>query len=676
MIMKLTSMKRFNFLFVLCLVVASQGGQAASIKELTQLSLEQFSELDVVVTSVSRKPQKLSDTAAAVFVISNEDIKRSGVTTIPEALRMAPGIQVARIDANKWAVSSRGFNGRFANKLLVLIDGRTVYNPMFSGVYWNRQDVLMEDIDRIEVIRGPGATLWGANAVNGVINVITKKARDTQGWFMTAGAGTEEQGFGSLRYGHKLGETADARAYIKYFERDHGVTNNNTKGVDDWDTVQGGFRLDWQPLHSDSFTLQGDIQDTSVGIDRTTSSLTAPFSTTQANEVDINGWNILGRWQHRFSDLSDVELQLYYDSHEREQTELVGNGTLDQLYETFDIDFQHRFGLGSRQELLWGLGYRNISDKFLGDFTTSLNPQQDITELFSFFVQDDISFAEGNVHLIIGSKFEHNAFTGLEIQPNIRMNWNVTEKYSIWSSISHAVRTPVRSTDIRINQRVIAGTPPRLVSIFGNPDIHSEKVTAFELGLRGQPYNNLRYDIAAFYNIYNDLRTFEQGTASVLTTPVTHVLIPLTSQTFMTAESYGIELAVDWKAKDWMKFKLAYSYLEMQLHKESFSTAATAESGEGENPEHQVSLRSSFDITNNLFFDTWVRYVDELPTQNLNAYITMDTRLAWKPVKGMELSIVGQNLLNDSQLQFKSEILDITSTQAERAVYLKLQWQF
>ncbi len=670
------NIKILNFLFVLSLVVASQGGYAASVKELSQLSLEQFSELDVVVTSVSRKPQKLSDTAAAVFVISNEDIKRSGATNIPEALRMVPGIQVARIDANKWAISARGFNGRFTNKLLVLIDGRTVYNPMFSGVYWNRQDVLMEDIDRIEVIRGPGATLWGANAVNGVINVISKKARDTQGWQMTAGAGTEEQGFGSLRYGNKLGENADARGYIKYIERDHGVNNDNTNGVDDWDTVQGGFRLDWQPLQSDSFTLQGDLQDTGVGTDRTTSSLTAPFSTTQANEVDINGWNILGRWKHKFSDVSDMELQLYYDSHEREQTELVSNGTLVQLYETFDMDFQHRFGLGSRQEILWGLGYRNISDKFLGDFTTSLNPIQDTTELFSAFVQDDISFADGKVHLIVGSKFEHNAFTGIEIQPNIRMNWNVTEKYSLWSSISRAVRTPGRSTDIRINQSVTAGTPPRLVSIFGNPDIHSEKVTALELGLRGQPDNNLKYDFAAFYNIYNDLRTFERGTASVLTTPVTHVLIPITSQTFMTAETYGLEMSLEWIATERWKLNLAYSFLEMQLHKESISTAATAESAEGESPEHQISLRSSFDITNNLFFDTWVRYVDELPTQKMNAYITMDTRLAWKPVKGMELSVVGQNLLNDSQLQFMPEILDITSTQAQRSVYLKLQWQF
>jgi len=338
-----------------------------------------------------------------------------------------------------------------------------------------------------------------------------------------------------------------------------------------------------------------------------------------------------------------MELQFYYDSHEREQTELVSNGTLVQLYETFDMDFQHRFGLGSRQEILWGLGYRNIDDKFLGDFTTSLNPIQDTSELFSAFVQDDISFADGEVHLIVGSKFEHNAFTGLEIQPNIRMNWNVTEKYSIWSSISHAVRTPARSTDIRINQRVIAGTPPRLVSIFGNPDIHSEKVTTFELGFRGEPYNNLKYDLAVFYNFYNDLRTFEQGAASVVLTPVPHVLVPIGTQNFMTGETYGLELALDWRAKDWLKLTLAYSFLDMQLHRTSFSTATTAEAAEGESPEQQVSLRSSFDITNNLFFDTWVRYVDELPDQHMNAYITLDTRLAWKPVKGIELSIVGQN---------------------------------
>lgn len=665
-----------KYFIIFCSILVSSTGRAESIKELSQLSLEQFTELDVVVTSVSKKQQKLSDTAAAVFVISNDDIRRTGVTSIPEALRMVPGMQVARIDANKWAISSRGFNGRFANKLLVLIDGRTVYNPMFSGVYWNRQDVLMEDVERIEVIRGPGAALWGSNAVNGVINVITKKARDTQGWQMTAGVGTEEQAFGSLRYGNKLGENADARAYIKYFDRDNGVDNSDNKGVDDWDSVQGGFRLDWLPLSSDSFTLQGDWQDTVVGTDRTTTSLTAPFSTTQANEVDINAWNILGRWKHRFSDESDMELQIYYDSHEREQKELVSDGNLNQLYETFDVDFQHRFGLGMQHDILWGIGYRNISDEFQGDFTVSLTPESKTTHLFSAFIQDDISFYDGNLHLIVGSKFEHNDFTGIEIQPNIRMNLNISDKYSIWSSISRAVRIPGRSTDIRLNQRVTAGTPPRLISIFGNPRIHSEKVTAFEMGFRGEPYQNLKYDLAAFYNFYNDLRAFEQGTASVQTTPVAHVLIPLTSQTFVTAETYGIELALDWRPEDWLRLNLAYSFLEMQLHKESFSTATSGESAEGESPEQQISLRSSFDISNNLTFDTWLRYIDELPTQNVNAYVTFDARLAWQIKNNVELSITGQNLLNDSQLQFKPEILDITSTQAERSVYLKMQWQF
>lgn len=643
----------------------------SDVQELAEMSLEDFSELDVIVTSVSRKAQKISDTSAAVFVISSEDIKRSGVTSIPEALRMVPGMQVAQIDANKWAISSRGFNGRFANKLLVLIDGRTVYNPMFSGVFWNRQTIMMEDVDRIEVIRGPGASLWGANAVNGVINVISKPASATRGGLVTLGTGTEEQGFTSLRYGAQLNETADLRAYVQYFDKDSGENIDGSQGLDGWDNTQGGFRLDWQPNSSNNLTLQGDLQDTVIGNERTTPSLTAPFSVTAKTVVDINAWNVLGRWKHRVSESSDFELQLYYDSHERKQT-----GDLNQLYETLDVDFQHRFALWQRQEILWGLGYRHVNDEFAGDFTITLDPAEDTTELFSFFIQDEISLLDDRVHLIIGSKFEHNDYTGWEVQPNIRLNWTYSEQLSLWASLSKAARTPARTTDIRINQFVMPGAPPRLIAILGNPDIDSEQVTAFDLGLRGQYNQRVNYDLAFFYNRYKKLSSFEALTPSLVLTPVPHILVPLTSENFLYGETYGFEAALDWKATDWITLNLAYSYLEMQLHRRSASTSTTAEDAEGESPEQQLSLRTSFNLTDRVDLDTWVRYVDALPAQNLDDYVTLDTRLAWRPRQGLELSVIGQNLLNSSQLQFKPEILSNTPTQAERGLYVKLQWEF
>lgn len=665
--------KKYFFLSVLCFVVAIQVVHAASVKELSKLSLEQFSELDLVVTSVSRKPQKLSETAAAVFVISNEDIKRSGVSSIPEALRMAPGVQVARIDANKWAITSRGFNGRFANKLLVLMDGRTIYTPLFSGVYWDSQDTLLEDIDRIEVIRGPATAIWGGNSMNGVINIITKKASDTQGGLFIAGAGTEVQGFAGLRYGGKLGDDANYRLYGKYADHDNSIENSGSDSFDERDLSQAGFRLDWDKSKNDFVTLQGDVYNGNVEQKQTVTQLTAPFSVDRTADEDIDGFNIIGRWNHQISENSSFALQMYYDHVKRKD-----NVTLDSEIDTFDIDLQHQFKIAERHSVNWGGGYRLLRDELNGRFVTSFTPSERVSPLYTAFIQDDMSFLNDELHLILGSKFEHNDFTGFEVQPNVRLRWSPNEQHTTWAAVSRGLRIPDRSNEnIRFDSAVIPGAPPTQISIFGSTGKDPEEVIAYELGYRRFFEHNNSLDISLFYNDYSKLLTRELGTPFVETTPAPlHVVLPISPGRKMHGESYGIELAGEWNVSPNLVLKGAYSYFDLQLHAYADSTATSPEEDEGRSPHHQASLRGSYSISEDLQFHTWLRYVDELPDLNINDYVTMDVQLSWSPVKDLELSLVGQNLIEDEHQEFSGEILSIPNAQIERGVYAKLQWQF
>jgi iron complex outermembrane receptor protein len=534
--------------------------------DLTQLSLEDL--MDIEITSVAKKAQKLSEAPAAVFVITNDDLRRSGVTSIPEALRMVPGLQVARIDANKWAITPRGFNGRFSNKLLVMMDGRSVYTPLFSGVYWDMKDTLLEDVDRIEVIRGPGAALWGANAVNGVINIITKRSEDTQGGLVVAGAGTEERGFGAVRYGGKLGQDNYCRVYAKYLNRDSGVFPSGEDGADEWDVLRAGFRMDWQGSGPDALTLQGDIYDGGAGVMAVTKSFDPHAPPTFDEDEGISGANLLGRWKHTVSDTSEIALQVYYDRTER-------NGIiLDQIHDTFDLDLQQQFALGKRQEIVWGLGYRFVSDNIDNTFYGSWDPDSRDDDLYSGFVQDDITLIKDRLRLTLGSKFEHNDYTGSEIQPNGRLMWTLQEGHSIWAAVSRAVRTPSRTEeDGRLNTTVL---PPGsllplfpgygVVSLFGDGNYESEELLAYELGYRVLPTDQFSVDIAAFYNDYSNLRTLEPGNPSLEVSPSpTHLVFPFTADNKMDGETYGVEVAADWRASDWWRIHASYTYLQIQL---------------------------------------------------------------------------------------------------------------
>ena len=664
--------------FLAVVVAATTVAQTSrSVPDVTAMSMEDL--MNMQVTSVSKRTQKVADAAAAIFVITQEDIRRSGATSIPEALRMAPGLQVARIDENKWAIGSRGFNGRFDNKLLVLIDGRSVYTPLFSGVYWNVQDVMLEDVDRIEVIRGPGATLWGANAVDGVINVITKKAKSTQSTVVTAGAGTEERAAGGARYGSKLGDNTYYRAYAKYFDWGPSAYPSGMTAHDGWDALRGGFRADWTPTGANSLTLQGDIYRSRFDETLTVASLSPPYSNTFPNDGKYSGGNLLGRWNHT-SERSSMSLQMYYDN-----TTITDHSLFGDHQNIFDIDFQHAFHTGDSQQFVWGFGYRSIRDKNDPSFTVSLQPNQVTLNQFSTFLQDEISLVDNRLQITLGSKFERNGFTGFEAEPNARLLWTVTPNQSIWTAVSRAVRTPALTEEgLRLNSAVIPPgtlsnpTPlPAVLAVFGSPQFSSEDLLAYELGYRVQATSNLSIDLATFYNNYSGLRTAEPGAPFVEASPApTDIVIPFVASNKMSGGTYGVELFADWKVVPKWRLAGSYSYLQMNIHKNADSLDPTADNPNGSSPRHQWYLRSSVDLPKHFEQDTTLRFVDHLPSLNLPNYYSLDAHLGWRPVTSLELSIGGQNLLNNWHLEFLPDFVNTSPTVVKRSIFGSITVKF
>ena len=665
-----------GFLSVL-LAGSTVAQNSRNVPDVTAMSMEDLMNLQV--TSVSKRTQKVADAAAAIFVITQEDIRRSGATSIPEALRLVPGLEVARIDQNKWAIGSRGFNGRFDNKLLVLIDGRSVYTPLFSGVYWNVEDVMLEDVDRIEVIRGPGATRWGANAVDGVINVITKKAKSTQSAVVTAGAGTEERAAGGVRYGGKLGDNTYYRAYTKYFDWGPSAYPSGMTAHDGWDALRGGFRADWTPAGANSLTLQGDIYRTRFNETLTVASLSAPYSNTFPNDGKYSGGNILGRWNHT-SEGSSMSLQMYYDN-----TTITDHSLFGDHQNILDIDFQHGFHVGDSQQFVWGVGYRSIRDKNNPSFTVSLQPNQVSLNQFSTFLQDEISLVDNRLQITLGSKFERNEFTGFEIEPNARLLWNLTPNQSIWTAVSRAVRTPALTEEgLRLNSQVIPpGTPanpsplPAVVAVFGSHQFNSEDLLAYELGYRVQATSNLSLDISTFYNNYSNLRTAEPGAPFVEGSPApTDIVIPFVAGNKMSGGTYGVELFADWKVVPKWRLVGSYSYLQMDIHKNKDSLDPAPDNPNGSSPRHQWYLRSSIDLPKHFEQDTTLRFVDQLPSLNVPSYYSLDAHLGWRPVTRLEFSIGGQNLLNNWHFEFMPDFVNTSPTVVKRSIFGSITWKF
>jgi len=648
-------------------------------EDLTELPLEVL--MDLEVTSASRKTQRLANTAAAAFVISQEDIRRSGATSIPELLRMVPGVQVAKMDANKWAVSIRGINGRFVSKLQVLKDGRSVYTPLFSGVFWESLDTPLEDIERIEVIRGPGAAMWGANAVNGVINIITKHAIDTQGGLLSGGGGNSEQGFGTARIGKQLTDNSFLRLYGKHVERGKGKHADGSDAHDDWQLSSGGFRFDVQPTFNDALTLQGDYYNGRYNETYNLYNLTTPgVAEVVPTHSTASGGNLLARWQHTLSDTDELSLQLSYDHSQRDFL------ILGERRNTFDADFQHRFKLASSQEIIWGLGFRHSTDQTRGSSTLSLTKSSESLSLYSLFLQDEITLLPDTLALIIGTRIDHNDYTGWEFQPNGRLIWTPSPQHTFWGSVSRAVRTPTRAERYLQYQYLTADTGttspplplPLRVEVYGHDDFTSERVLAYELGYRSELNPQLTFDLALFYNDYSNLRV-RQNDLPALETATNFVLnYPLSNDAH--GHSYGAELSTTWRPCDWWRLQAAYHYLRTKVYLDNGSdddinSANTADGA----PRHQLTLRSGFDLTKQLELDLWlravsrVRYIDR---STIPGYVTMDVRVAWKPTKHLELALVGQNLLQDQHPEYIPEFINTTPTEVPRGVYGKATLSF
>ena len=664
------------FLLVPCLLWALQPTWAQTSVELMELSIEELMDIDVF--SASKKEQKLVDVAAAVSVIERENLRRSGFTTIPEALRLAPGVQVGRVDANKWAITARGFNGRFANKQLVLVDGRSVYTPLFAGVFWQEQDLVMDDLERIEVIRGPGATLWGANAVNGVINIISRNAADTQGTWVRLGGGSEERAAASARHGGRLGENLHYRVYGKVFERDAFIDSTGRTAADGWRVGRGGFRLDWEKTVESSLSLQGGVYGGEVG--QTYSLITSPqppYREVFDFDTQFFSGHLMGRWQRVFSPQADLALQVYYDGHD------LDDRATSETRHTVDVDFQHRWAPQERHEFIWGLGYRISHGETEGNFTFSYDPAARTDDIFSLFAQDDIEVVEERLNLIVGAKVERHDYVGFEWQPNMRFLWRVDARQRLWGSVARAVRMPAgaetRTRGVLLvsdTGGLVPGYEQGLATFFANEDFQSEELTAFELGYRVQPGEGATLDLAAFYNVYDQLRSVEPFLPYVERDPVPHLIIPLLPSNKLAGRVYGFEVEAKQSMSARWRLRGNYTLLQMDLDPDADSQDTFSSGAEGEVPEHQFALHSMVDLRQDLEFDLLGRYVDRLPQLGVEAYFDIDARLAWQPRPGWEIAVVGQNLLADSRAEFKPEFLDSLPTETQRGLYGTVTWRY
>jgi iron complex outermembrane recepter protein len=635
------------------------------------LTLEQL--VNVKVTSVSKEETDLFTSPAAISVVTADDIRRLGITSLPEALRLVPGMDVAQIDGNEWAVSARGFNAEFGNKLLVLIDGRTVYSPSSAGVFWNSQDVVMEDLDRIEVIRGPGATLWGANAVDGVINIISKSAKETQGLLISSSVGSEDQDTATVRYGGELASNLYYRVYAKRFDQDGLTTSAGKAAGDTWNSSQAGFRLDWEPPSQNVLTLQGDFYYSEAGKPVERVSL-APPEVSATHEIEYNqGGNILGRWTRNFSDSSQLTLQTYFDNVEQ------ADGYGIEYLNTYDVDLQDRFALGSRNDFVWGSGYRYETVGNSPSYELTWTPEMEYIRLFNVFGQDDFAVVPDRLHLVLGSKFENDSLVGWEIEPNGRLLWTPAENQSLWVSVSRATRTPAL-VELNGHLNVAAFStpppgPPALVSIFGDPNNVPEKMTAYELGYRLAPAKNLSFDVTGFWNDYDDLLIQVPNPTVFQASPAPpHLLISSAWHNSGSGDTYGIELSSQWRVTDNWRLTASYSWMGTEL------TAETS-SFEGKSPTEQFQVRSYLDLPCHLELNGAVYFVDRSlspsPTglDAIPGYARVDLGLIWGPRKWLEVGLWGQNLQQSEHVEFASQQTPAL-TEIPRSVLAKVTMRF
>ena len=647
-------------------VVAAQEPEApAASASLADLDIEQLA--GIRITSASRREEPIAEAATAVFVITGEDIRRAGATSIPEALRLAPGLQVARLTARDWSVTARGFAEQSPNKLLVLVDGRAVYSPLFAGVFWDAQVVPMEDVERIEVILGPGATLWGSNAVNGVINVTTRAAGDTRGGLVALRAGTAEPVGATARYGVSLGRRVGARVYGTYFDRDPSRLTDGAEGEDGWAFGQGGFRVDAAPEERTTLTLQGDLYDGSG--DQTARLVTPdpPFAQLVLGRRMVRGGNVLGRLTRRFGEAADLQVQAYYDRAVRDQPPTTGRVTVD----IGDVEVKLHRGFASRHDLVAGIGVRTVSDELEPTFGTQLLPARRTTHLLTAFAQGQIEVVPERWTMTVGAKVEENGLSGLEVQPNLRLRWTPASHHTVWGAVSRAVRVPTRlDTDVLFVTQVIPGSPSTLVRVEGNEAFESEELVAGEIGYRGEVAQTLSLDISAYYSSYDRLRSI---TPLAPTAEGGFAIVPITIDNRAQGHAYGGTLAATWRPRAGFLLRGSYTLLEMEVALvEGAPAGAVANVNAGFNPRHQAAVTGYVALPHALELHLAGRYVGELPDPRVPGYIEADARLGWRIREELSLAVVGRDLLSRRHPEFTSLPLREIPRRAE----VQLEWRF
>jgi len=649
-------------------------------KDLASESLEDLMNMEV--TSVSKKEEKLSRTAAAVFVITQEDIRRSGATTIPDLLRMVPGMDVGEINGSTWAVSARGFNSQFSNKLMVMIDGRSVYTPYFAGVYWDTATLPLEDIERIEVIRGPGGTVWGANAVNGVINIITKKASETRGITVEAGGGNQEQGSGYVQYGKRLDNKTDATFYTKYFNRRDMPGLDGGDGGDGWHLMESGFRSDSQLTAKDSLTMEGNLYAGREGeLGFVLPDVTSPQYVAVPEVIALDGGFFQAAWDHKYSERADSELEVSFTRSDREDPQEP------ETRDTLEAEYKVHAAWGKRQDVVTGVGYEVSADDIGGSLTVSFNPPSRTLQWVNAFVQDEVAVVNDRLYVTLGTKFGHNDYTGFEFMPSARVAWTPAKNETVWAAVSRALRTPSRNdTNLVVNDGSTTAPDGTLVltRFLGNPDFQNERLIAYEAGYRQAFGDRFTVDIATYYNDYDSLQTTEPSASFFENSPAPpHEVQTLTYENLMYGETHGVEAAINWKATKRWTLSPGYALEELHMHTQASSEdAVTRGFVENGAPRHSAQLRSHVDLGKGVEWNAAVYFVDRLSDQGLMtdqvipAYTRLDTGLAWRFGEHFSASIVGQNLLKDHHLEFEDTFGSMQSGEIKRTGYIQLRWQF
>jgi iron complex outermembrane recepter protein len=639
-------------------------------KDLTSASIEDL--MNINVTSVSKKEEKLSSTAAAIFVITQEDIRRSGATNIPDLLRMVPGLDVAQINSNTWAVSARGFNARFSNELLVMVDGRSVYSPTTGGVFWDTLDLPLEDIERIEVIRGPGGTIWGANAVNGVISIFTKKAADTPGAMAVVGGGNLDQAFGTVQYGGEIGTASQYRVYLKYLDEDHQPGLAGQDGGDGWHELRSGFRSDTTLSAKDNLTVEGDLYTVREGQDiGLLASVTSPSVELLETFVNVSGGSIQSAWNHIFSDRSNLTLQVSFDRYTR-------NDALRETRSTLDLDFKHHFAWGQRQDIVWGVDYSYSNSDAKGSLFISFDPTALSIYSFGSFVQDEITLLPNRLYLTVGTKLDRNYYTGFHASPSVRLARPLNGHHTLWAAISNAVRTPAEDDEsIRLNYGGFPGSggTPVLVGLVGNPDLKNEGTIAYEAGYRAA-FARFSIDLAAYYNDDYDQETVEPLAPVFESTPApAHLFLPTTYGNLMHGEAHGFEAFGNWKVTERWTLSPGYAFEQIHMHLDpgSQDTSSVGEA-EGSSPVQSAQLRLHLALSPRLAWDASAYFVGRVVDPVLPSYTRLDTGLSWKWSEGLSLSVVGQNLLKDHHVEYFDVTGSAQSTLVKRGAYAKITW--